>query len=245
MPLGLKILVVDDNPTILKLICQSLENCGEVITATDGADALMKAIELKPALVISDYSMPVMDGRALFEKLRARKETQNIPFVFLASQKEVDERLRMVVDGVEEYFIKPFFVRDLAIRARRIAARLHQQQMEKEGAARGGRISGRLSEMSLIDWMQSLEQGRKTCALYLRHQQQECTMFFNEGQVTHAIYGNLVGDPAVFKVLTWTDGEWEVDFQKSSPERTITMSAQGLMMEGLRLLDEANRDGGG
>ena len=53
--------------------------------------------------------MPVMDGRALFDKLRARKETQNIPFVFLASQKEIDERLRMVLEGVEDYFVKPFF----------------------------------------------------------------------------------------------------------------------------------------
>jgi len=244
VPLTLKILVVDDNPTILKLICQSLDKCGELITATDGADALMKAIELKPDLIISDYSMPVMDGRALFEKLRARKETQNTPFVFLASQKEVDERLRMVVDGVEDYFTKPFFVRDLGQQARRITARLHQQRMEKEGA-RGGRISGRLSEMNLIDWMQSLEQGRKTCALLLHKGNEECTMYFNEGQVTHAVYGDLVGDPAVFKVLTWTDGEWEVDFQKNSPERTITMSAQVLMMEGLRLLDEANRDAGG
>jgi CheY-like chemotaxis protein len=242
--LTLKILVVDDNPTILKLIGHSLENCGEVVTATDGADALMKAIELKPDLIISDYSMPVMDGRALFEKLRARKETQTIPFVFVASQKEVDERLRMVVDGVEDYFIKPFFVRELAVRARRIAARIQQQRMEKEGAARGGRISGRLSEMSLIDWMQSLEQGRKTCALFLHRERDECTVYFNEGQVTHAVYGDLVGDPAVFKVLAWTDGEYEVDFTKSSPERTITMSAQGLMMEGLRLLDEANRDAG-
>jgi CheY-like chemotaxis protein len=109
----LKILVVDDNPTILKLVCQTLEKCGELITATDGADALMRAIEVKPDLIIADYSMPVMDGRALFDKLRARKETQNIPFVFLASQKEIDERLRMVVDGVEDYFVKPFFMRDL------------------------------------------------------------------------------------------------------------------------------------
>ena len=244
MPLALKILVVDDNPTILKLICQSLEKCGELVTATDGADALMKAIELKPDLIISDYSMPVMDGRALFEKLRARKETQTIPFVFLASQKEVDERLRMVLDGVEDYFIKPFFVRDLGQQARRITARLHQQRMEEEGA-RGAHMMGRLSEMSLIDWMQSLDQGRKTCALILRADREECTVYFNEGQVTHAVYGDLVGDPAVFKVLAWTDGEWEVDFQKNSPERTVTMSTQGLMMEGLRLLDEANRDVGG
>jgi len=127
----IKILVVDDNPTILQLICQSLEKCGEVVTATDGADALMKTLDLKPDLIISDYTMPVMDGRALFDKLRARKETQHIPFVFLASQKEIDERLRMVVEGVEDYFIKPFFTRDLAQQARRITARLLQQRMEK------------------------------------------------------------------------------------------------------------------
>ncbi len=136
MPAGLKILVVDDNPTILKLVCRGLEKCGELVTASDGADALMKAIEIKPHLIISDYSMPVMDGRALFEKLRARKETQNIPFVFLASQKEIDERLRMVVDGVEDYFVKPFFVRELVRQARRITARLLQSQMETGGCPR-------------------------------------------------------------------------------------------------------------
>ena len=238
MPSSLKILVVDDNPKILSLICQSLEKCGELITATDGADALMRAIEIKPDLIISDYSMPVMDGRALFEKLRSRKETRDIPFVFMASQKEVDERLRMVLEGVEDYFIKPFFVRDLSRQARRITARLLQQRMEKEGG-RGGRISGRLSEISLIDWMQSLEQGRKTCTLLLHSHIDDCALYFNEGQVTHAVYGDLTGDAAVFKVLTWADGEWEVDFQKNSPERTTTMSTQNLMLEGLRRFDEA------
>ncbi len=242
MPARLKILVVDDNPTIQKLVCRAVDKCGELITASDGADALMKAIELKPDLIISDYMMPVMDGRALFEKLRARKETQNIPFVFLASRKEIDERLRMVMEGVEDYFVKPFFVLDLAKQAHRITARLQQQRLEMEGGA-AGHVKGRLTEMSLIDWMQSLEQGRKTCALVLRSDSDQCTIYFNDGQVTHATYGDLVGDKAVYKVLAWTDGEWELDFAKASTERTTTMSTQGLMMEGLRLLDEANRDG--
>lgn len=221
-------------------MCQSLEKCGEVITATDGADALMKAIESKPDLIISDYTMPVMDGRALFEKLRARKETQNIPFVFLASQKEIDERLRMVVDGVEDYFVKPFFTRDLLTQARRITARLLQQRMEKRAGGAG--IKGKLTEISVIDWMQSLEQGRKTCALTLRSGGDQCMVYFTDGQVNHAVCGDLKGDTAVFKVLTWMEGDWEVDFQKNSSEHTTTMSTQGLMMEGLRLLDEANRD---
>jgi CheY-like chemotaxis protein len=241
MPASLKILVVDDNPTILKLICRSLEKHGELITATDGADALMKAIEVKPNLIISDYSMPVMNGRALFEKLRGRPETKDIPFVFLASQKEIDEHLRMVVDGVEDYFVKPFFVRDLQRQALRITSRMHQQEMEKKG---GGAVSGRLSEMGLLDWMTSLEQGRKTCALVLSSGNDKCTLYFTEGQVTHATYGNKVGDEAVFEVLRWTEGDWALDFTKTTGEHTTTMSTQGLMMEGLRLLDEANRDAG-
>ncbi len=240
MSAPIKILIVDDNPTILQLMCQSLEKCGEIITATDGADALMKTIETKPDLIISDYTMPVMDGRALFDKLRARKETQNIPFVFLASQQEIDERLRMVLEGVEDYFVKPFFTRDLLQQARRITARLLQQRMEKQGGGAG--IKGRLAEISLIDWVQTLEQGRKTCALILRSGGEECTIYFHDGQVNHAVCGELKGDPAVFKVLTWIDGDWEVDFQKNSPEHTTTMSTQGLMMEGLRILDESNRD---
>jgi CheY-like chemotaxis protein len=240
MQAALKILVVDDNPTILKLLARSLDKCGELITAVDGADALMKVIELKPDLIISDFSMPVMDGRALFEKLRARPETQSIPFCFLASQKEIDEHLRMVVDGVEEYFVKPFYVTELATRAHRITARLNQARMEKMGGR--GAVSGQLSEMNLLDWMTSLEQGRKTCALILRNGSEECVLYFDEGQVTHATYGALKGDPAVFKVLTWTEGAWELDFSRTTSEHTTTMPTQGLMMEGLRLLDEANRD---
>ena len=71
MPAAFKILVVDDNPTILKLLCQSLEKCGEVTTATDGADALQKAAKIQPDLIISDYSMPRMNGLELLENLRA------------------------------------------------------------------------------------------------------------------------------------------------------------------------------
>jgi len=242
VPSPLKILVVDDNATILQLICQTLEKCGEIMTATDGADALMRTIEARPDLIICDYGLPVMDGRALFDKLRARKETQNIPFVFLASQQEIDDSLRTVLDGVEDYFVKPFFTRDLLQQTRRITARLLQQRMEKQDGGAG--IKGKLTEINLIDWMQTLEQGRKTCALTLRSGAQECTLYFRDGQVNHAVCGELKGDPAVFKVLAWVDGEWEVDFRKHSPEQTTTMSTQALMLEGLRIIDEAHRDKG-
>ena len=147
----------------------------------------------------------------------------------------------MVVDGVAAYSAKPSLCRAPHRHAMRITSRMHPQDMDKK---RGGAVSGRLSEMGLLDWMTSLEQGRKTCALVLSSGNDKCTLYFTEGQVSHATYGDKVGDEAVFKVLCWTEGDWELDFAKTSSERTTTMSTQGLMMEGLRLLDEANRDAG-
>lgn len=241
MPAAFKILVVEDNPTILKLLCRSLEKCGELTTAADGANALQKAVEIQPDLIISDYGMPRMNGLELLENLRGRDETSQIPFVFLASQKDIDERLRTVEEGVEDYLVKPFLVQELSRQVRHITARLYGRKMENL-QIRGGTTAGLLSEMSLIDWMQSLEQGRKTCTLLLRSGQETCSLYFNQGQVTHAQCGPLTGNEAVYKVLAWADGEWEVDFTKSSSEHTTTLSTQGLLMEGLRLLDEANRD---
>jgi hypothetical protein len=55
----------------------------------------------------------------------------------------------------------------------------------------------------------------------------------------------LVGDQAVFKVLRWTGGNFELNFEGKADQETTQLNTQGLLMEGLRLLDESQRDGGG
>jgi hypothetical protein len=93
--------------------------------------------------------------------------------------------------------------------------------------------------------MQSLEMGRKSCQLSLSNEGDKCEVFFAEGQVKHATYGSLVGDEAVFKVLRWTGGNFQLDFEGKTNKETTQLNTQGLLMEGLRLLDESSRDGGG
>ena len=99
--------------------------------------------------------------------------------------------------------------------------------------------------MNVIDLVQSLEMGRKSCSLTMSNAGEKCEMFFAEGQVTHAAYGALTGDKAVFKVLRWTGGNFEVNFEGKTKQQTTTLNTQGLLMEGLRLLDEAKRDDDG
>jgi hypothetical protein len=98
--------------------------------------------------------------------------------------------------------------------------------------------------MNVIDLMQSLEMGRKSCQLKLNNEGEKCEVFFVEGQVKHATYGSLSGDEAVFKVLRWTGGNFELNFEGKTDQETTKLNTQGLLMEGLRLLDESQRDGG-
>jgi CheY-like chemotaxis protein len=90
----IQILIVDDNPLVRELMCRRLEPLCTIMSATDGADALLKAIDNPPDLILSDFRMPGLDGRQLFEKLRGREGTRHIPFIFVASRGDIEEKLR-------------------------------------------------------------------------------------------------------------------------------------------------------
>ena len=236
-----KVLVVDDNPLVLDLIAKGLALHCEVSTATDGGNALLKAVDDPPDLIIADYKMPGLDGRQLYEKLRGREQTRHIPFIFVASRGDIEEKLRPLVDGVEDFIPKPFFLKDLVRLAKKVVDRVHLEKLQQH-ASRPGVIQGRLEEMGITDLMQSLEMGQKSCRLTLSRGSEQCELFFVAGQCKHAQLGALEGDLAVYEAVNRTEGEFEIDFSAASDRTTTTRSTTGLLMEAMRLLDEAHRD---
>jgi CheY-like chemotaxis protein len=237
------LLLADDNPLVRELIVKGLEPYCKVEVSTDGADALLKVVDTPPDVILCDYKMPGLDGRQLFEKLRARESTRHIPFLFMASRPDIEERLRPLVDGVEDFIPKPFLIKDLVRITKKVVDRLHLEKLQKK-ASRPGVIQGRLEEMSMIDLMQSLEMGQKSCRLVVHHDTQVGELFFAGGQCRDAKIGNVTGDDAVYKVVLWTAGDFEIDFNaaNASTKTTTTRNTTGLLMEAMRLMDEANRD---
>jgi CheY-like chemotaxis protein len=238
-----KLLLAEDNPLVRELIVKGLEPFCEIETSTDGADALLKVIDAPPDVILCDYKMPGLDGRQLFEKLRGREATKHIPFLFMASRPDIEERLRPLVDGVEDFIPKPFLVKDLVRVTKKVVDRLHLEKLQKK-ASRPGVIQGRLEEMSMIDLMQSLEMGQKSCRLIVRQGGAQGELYFASGQCRDAKIGKMEGDNAVYKVVLWTEGEFEIDFNaaNASTRTTTTRNTTGLLMEAMRLMDEANRD---
>jgi CheY-like chemotaxis protein len=238
-----KLLLADDNPLVRDLIVKGMTPFCQIETATDGADALLKVIDSPPDVILCDYKMPGLDGRQLFEKLRGREATRHIPFLFMASRTDIEERLRPLVDGVEDFVTKPFLVKDLVRIAKKVVDRLHLEKLQKR-ASRPGVIQGRLEEMSMIDLMQSLEMGQKSCRLAVSRNGEHGELFFTSGQCRDAKIGKTEGDDAVYRVVLWTEGEFEIDFNaaNASTRTTTTKNTTGLLMEAMRLMDEASRD---
>jgi DNA-binding response OmpR family regulator len=241
---NVKVLLVEDNPMVLGMLRNALTPLAIVTTAIDGADALLKAVDDPPDLLVSDYRMPGMDGRQLVEKLKSRSNTAGTAVILLATRTDITEKLSSHDHPIDDFVEKPFFLKEATQRIKRVIDKIALEKMAKSTAS-DGVLRGNLTQMNVIDLVQSLEMGRKSCALTLTHEKDKCEMYFSEGQVTHAAYGTLTGDPAVFKVLRWTGGNFQVNFEGKTKQQTTTLNTQGLLMEGLRLLDESQRDGGG
>ncbi len=239
--MALRVLLVDDNPLVLNLMRQGLEPYAAIEALRDGADALLKALENPPDLVISDYWLDGLDGRQLLEKLRSRPQTQKVPVVLLASKADIDEKLQGISDQVEDLFAKPFFLRDFTKRIKRILDRIYLEKVQRESAA--GAFTGRLAEMSILDLFPTLEQGQKTCALIVTGPdgKQSATIYFADGQIYHAVMGKVAGDAVINQIVHWNEGTFQIDFNARSSERSTSGGTQSLLMEALRLMDEEHR----
>lgn len=142
---GIKILLVDDEPNILQFLELGLANEGyKVKTAADGMRAVTVAQEFQPHVVILDVMMPGMDG---FEVCRMlKKNGEQLSIIMLTAKDEVDDRVKGLTLGADDYVVKPFSFDELLAR---IHARLRNQFPNLFGEVINGpfKINDRRKEM--------------------------------------------------------------------------------------------------
>ncbi len=105
----IKILIADDEEDILRILEARLQSFGyQVIVARDGSEALELAHRAKPDLIISDVTMPKMNGFEMLRHLRSRLETAVIPVIMLTARQDKSSELEGFAQGADDYIIKPF-----------------------------------------------------------------------------------------------------------------------------------------
>jgi DNA-binding response OmpR family regulator len=120
---GPTVLVAEDDGDILALLAMRLGRRGyEVITATDGEQALAAAIDRLPDIAVLDGLMPGLEGHEVCARLRARAETASIPVVLLTAKASEIDRAKALAAGVDDYVLKPFSIDDLDALLKRLLA---------------------------------------------------------------------------------------------------------------------------
>lgn len=236
------LLLVDADPRSLRVLEVSLRKAGYSVATCRDAQSALETVDLsEPDLILSDTRLPGMNGFELVEELRKQDGNDAIPFMFLSSDSSVESKVRGLELGVEDYLTKPIYIKEIITRINLTLQRQEREGLAKRTSISKTRFTGSLGDMGLVDLLQTIDISRKSGVLELTNEGQRGSISFRDGQLVDAEMGRLAAENAIYRLLLWNEGEFEIDFRPVRVEPRITASTQAILMEGMRRIDEWGR----
>src|SRR4029079_11105063 len=182
--------------------------------ALSAEDALGKVETSTPDLIISETRMPEMDGLTVARRLRDKPDWAPIPIIFLTGQADVEEKIRGLEMGVEDYLSKPIYIKELIARVKILLSKRERLALEENRRETKTKFSGQLSDMAVVDLIQTIEISRKSGVIHFKNSTgRKGAIYFRNGKVIDAELGRLTAEDAVYRMLIWSEGEFEVEFK--------------------------------
>ncbi len=238
------ILMVDDELDNRVMMRYFLESWGyEVELASNGKEALAKVREQRPALVLLDLEMPVMDGFEACNVLKSDPETEDIPVIMFTGLEETADKVKGIRKGADDYVVKTVDPEEIQARIEMILRRSQRYQRppaSDNGNGNGAVLSGSLEDKCVPEAFQLAMAYGESGTLVLKNGDEIGNVFLVDGNAVHAEYGELEGEDAFYELSVWDKGQFSYKVGESSPKRTIEASGQSLLMEATRRMDEWN-----
>ena len=231
-------LIVDPDPEESTVLELRLVEQGFDVKIARSCEAAKKLVGMEGVefdLVISELELPDMDGLGFLAEARRAKWGEKLPWIIHTGRQNRADAQRAFELGVMDFVAKPA---QADVLVAKIKVLLEQKSHEK-GATSGAKgVSGQLSEMGLPDIVQVLFHGRKTGNLRVKSNGKAGEIHFLEGAVANAMLGSLSGADAFYAMVRFTEGEFALDPSFVPPKRLVQESAEALLLEGMRRMDE-------
>ena len=128
MAIGIKILVVDDDPDIRDILKLTLsEENYEILEAADGEEALKIITAKAPHLVLLDYKIPKIDGREVCRRIKNDLLLRHLPIIMVTAKGDIEDKVDGIDAGADDYVVKPFEPKELLARIRMIVRRTERE----------------------------------------------------------------------------------------------------------------------
>ncbi len=206
----------------------------EVRIAKTAGDVIPYVESFRPDLVLIEPRLPDFDPAEMLPRLREAAAPKMIPIVFASHPRSIDERLSWLELDVDDFLYKPYEVEEVLARLEILIKEAQSVQDAAQMSTPG--FSGSLSEMALVDLLQTLEVGKKTAVLSLQKGGREGRVYVTQGEVVDAELDHLDARTALLRMFTWNEGQFSVSMMEHDRTRSIFVDTPDLISEGVTRL---------
>ena len=238
--MGKKILIVDDNPNVLKLLNISLSKAAagyEIVEAENGEVAFEVANKELPDLIISDIMMPQMDGIELCWMIRENSKVPLVPFIFLTSFDDSEMEIRGFRAGADEYLNKPIDRKELLERVEELLDRTQKLKTIEDKTEVKKAFAGELKDLSIVELVQMLNLNKKSGVLIIEGNGRG-EIYLKDGHLVGAKTDDKEGEEAVYEMVTYDKGTFNFEVSDKAFPVNITNGTMNVIMEACRIMDE-------
>jgi CheY-like chemotaxis protein len=249
-----KILIVEDEPSVLNLFRYLLTDGGYSVTTAQSGPEAMEKLDEGFDLVLTDLNMEDMDGMEVLEVVKERSPKTAV--IVVTGYATLDSAVEAMRRGADDYINKvESITKVLPSVEKALNNRKHRQQFIETIRQQAvddmvsTRVSGNLRDMSLTSVVQITCTDMKSARLVLRKPNsmpsgggREGVIFFENGQIVHAAAGSLRGAEAIYELLGWDEGSFQIESNVVAPRQTVTVPWTQLLLEGVRKLDEQGQE---
>ena len=220
-----RILVVDSDEQVASILTLKLKQDGfEAESAGTSADALRIIPDFKPDLIVSEMILPKMSGIDFMKRVKMNPGTMHIPFVFLSSSRDVENKILALDMGAVAVFAKPLFINDLLKNIKEI---LGEYELKSGSEAAETMPEGDISDISVLNILSILLENKSSGEVeFSSSSDKKGAIFCDEGNVVRAETNdgdNKDGMEELYKILSWSDGTFSVNYGDIEVERNICL----------------------
>jgi CheY-like chemotaxis protein len=240
------ILLVEPDPASQRVMEVSLKKVGYgVQSAVTLGEALRFAQELHPQMILCDAQLPDGTGYDLCRHIRTDAQLSRSGVVIMSDDARPQARIDAITAGADEFMRKPVRIKEIV---NRTTALLDRQAYDTLAELDGTRnFSGTLEDIGLVDLLQLIETGKKNCIIHLASDPKQSgglaetsesgRIYCRDGRVIDAELKQRSGAYAVYRMMLWDNGAFEMEFTPLGRESIIHLEPQELVMEGMKQVD--------
>jgi ActR/RegA family two-component response regulator len=227
-----KILIIDNLEKETVELRKSLITSGfevRIVQKSNEVEAYFN--EFLPDMLIVEMILADTSLASLVKFIHAKENNKIVPVVATGNPRTVEERVSVLEREVDDFIYKPFELDEVIVRLENLLKEASEVKVATPGSSTG--FSGSLSEMTLVDLLQTLEVGKKTSVIMLYKDGHEGKVFMSQGEVVDARLNDLEPKQALLRMFTWMEGQFSVEMKNHETAKRLYSTTREMISEGM------------